>query len=117
MLGISLYIDEINSDCSSENTELTEIRKYIIHDDHRRPQCRTKLTVSMSREQCEKTIVHLEYYCQHPDKDLESIYFQGMILKWRIIFTSDNNIRGSSLIKKNDLKRFYRMYGEEYIAG
>lgn len=81
LIGISLYIDNINSTCNSTNTELTEIRKYIIHNDHRRPLCRTKLTVSMSREQCEKTIVGLEYYCQHPDEYKPNIFIQGMILK------------------------------------
>lgn len=81
LTGISLFIDNIGSPCNSEYTELTEIRKYIINNDHQRPRCRTKLTVSMSREQCEKTILNLEYYCQHP-KEYDSIYFQGMILQW-----------------------------------
>lgn len=80
-IAISLLIDIMNSSCNSENTELTEIRKYIIHNDHRRPQCRTKLTVSMSRDQCVNTIVELEYYCQHPDEYNRNIFFQGMILK------------------------------------
>lgn len=76
----------MNLSCNSKNTELTKIRKYIINNYIRRPRCRTKLTVSMSREQCEKTIVDLEYYCQHPDKDSSSIYFQGMILKLVIMY-------------------------------
>ncbi|XP_065937709.1 uncharacterized protein [Magallana gigas] len=74
--AISRVIDNTSSSCNSENTTLTEIRKYIIHNDHRRPLCRTKLTVSMSREQCEKTIVHLEYYCQHLDEYKANIFFQ-----------------------------------------
>lgn len=78
--GISLFIDNIDSPCNSEYTELTEIRKYIINNDHQRPRCRTKLTVSMSREQCKKTILNLEYYCQHP-KEYDSIYFQECMVK------------------------------------
>lgn len=70
----------MNSSCNSENTELTKIRKYITNNDHRRPLCRTTLTVSMSRVQCEETIVDLEYYCQHPDEYSSSIYFQDIIV-------------------------------------
>lgn len=80
-VAISLFIDDMNSSCNSENTTLTEIRKYILHNDQRRPLCRTKLTLSMSRDRCEKTIVELEYYCQHPDEYKANIFFHGMILK------------------------------------
>nr|XP_034307788.1 uncharacterized protein LOC117683083 [Crassostrea gigas] len=77
--AISLVIDDMNSSCNSENTSLTEIRKSIINNDHRRPLCRTKLTVSMSSKQCEKTIMGLEYYCQHPDEYKPNVFVQGTI--------------------------------------
>uniref|UniRef100_A0A8W8LX39 Uncharacterized protein n=1 Tax=Magallana gigas TaxID=29159 RepID=A0A8W8LX39_MAGGI len=77
--------DDLEDTCFDiDNTSVSnmhfEIRKSIIHIDHGRPQCRTKLTVSMRREQCEKTIVNLEYYCQHPDKYDPNIFFQECVV-------------------------------------
>lgn len=101
-VAISLFIDDMNSSCNSENTTLTEIRKNI-HNDQRRPLCRTKLTLSMSRNRCEKTIVELEYYCQHPDEYKRNIFFQGILLKLVMVCCS-NDFTIYSLMKTKRLK-------------
>lgn len=113
-VAISLFIDDMNSSCNSENTTLTKIRKYILHNDHRRPLCRTKLTVSMSKKQCEETIMELDYYCQHPDEYKANIFFQGTILKVIIIWCVSNDLKIYSLVKNKRLKQFYRVCCNQY---
>lgn len=75
--GISFFIMHAgrNSPCELKNIELTEIRKYIIHDQQQRKLCRTKITMSIISRKCEKTISNLFYFCQST-RENSSIFFQ-----------------------------------------
>ncbi|XP_056000838.1 uncharacterized protein LOC125654065 isoform X2 [Ostrea edulis] len=72
--GIFFFVS--NSSCKYHNMQLEEIRKYIIHDDHKRPLCRTTMTMSIDITQCTKTIAMLQHSCKESNK---SIYFQNCL--------------------------------------
>jgi hypothetical protein len=68
-----IFLSVKNSKCTYHDMQLEEIRKYIIHDVHQRPLCRTMMTVSIDTTQCMDTIAEVEHLCKQP----KSIYFQG----------------------------------------
>ncbi|XP_056000843.1 uncharacterized protein LOC130048285 isoform X1 [Ostrea edulis] len=68
--GIFLYMGK--SSCTYKDTQLEEIKKYIVQDSHQRSLCRTMMTMSINTKQCKETIDKLQHICKQP----KSIYFQ-----------------------------------------